>query len=350
MNIRAAILVFPLFLAASLYGREKSDVIVMKNGDRFTCEIKKLSGGVLYTSLDYVDGTISVQWSKVARVESNQLFLVQTQGGSIYMASLKTPETPADEPVKIEVVEAPAKEVVLPRSEIVGLGQTSEAFWQRFSVSINSGLNFTKADNATQYNFGSEVTYKRPRWSARANFSSALSHNQGSITSTWNQLNLGGYHLLRWDNWFYAGLGNFLQSSQQGIQLQTSAGGGIGRFFKNTNRARISMLGGFAYQGTNYEPNSSSPQGLESVAAGLISGDVQVFIFKKTNLNVSATLTPALSEPGRVRFGTNATYSIQIISNLWWTLQFYGNWDSRPPANFSGSNYGASSGITWTFN
>jgi hypothetical protein len=74
-----------------------------------------------------------------------------------------------------------------------------------------------------------------------------------------------------------------------------------------------------------------------------------VFIFKKTKLKW-ATLVPALSQPGRVRFGTNATYSIQIISNLWWTFQFYGNWDNRPPANFSGSNYGASSGITWTFN
>jgi hypothetical protein len=231
----------------------------------------------------------------------------------------------------------------------VGLGQTSEAFWHRFSVSISSGLNFSKSNNNTQYNFGSEASYMRPRWSAKANFTSALSGSEGSTTSTWNQLSLGGYRLLRWDNWFYAGLGSFLQSSQQGIQLQTTAGGGIGRFIKNTNRARISMMGGLAYQGTNYELNSN-PQDLESVAAGLISGDVRVFIFKKMNLQVTANLIPALSQPGRVRFGTNATYSIQLISNLWWTLQFYGNWDNRPPANFSGSNYGASSGITWTFN
>ena len=44
----------------------------MKNGDRFTCEIKGLSAGVLSASLDYVYGTIAVQWSQVARLESDR--------------------------------------------------------------------------------------------------------------------------------------------------------------------------------------------------------------------------------------------------------------------------------------
>jgi len=54
-----------LLLVAPLFGREKSDVIVMKNGDHLTCEIKGLNSGVLYVSLDYLLGTSSVQWSKV---------------------------------------------------------------------------------------------------------------------------------------------------------------------------------------------------------------------------------------------------------------------------------------------
>jgi hypothetical protein len=30
---------------------------------------------------DYIDGTASVDWSKVARLESNQIFIVKTQDG-----------------------------------------------------------------------------------------------------------------------------------------------------------------------------------------------------------------------------------------------------------------------------
>ena len=57
----------------------------------------------------------------------------------------------------------------------------------------------------------------------------------------------------------------------------------------------------------------------------------------------------ALSDPGRVRFNTNASYYIKIVSNLKWNMSFYGNWDNRPPPGFSGSDYGTSSGLSWTF-
>jgi len=30
-------------------------------------------------------------------------------------------------------------------------------------------------------------------------------------------------------------------------------------------------------------------------------------------------------------------------------VSFYGNWDNQPPPGFSGSDYGSSSGLSWTF-
>lgn len=62
-----------------MLARDKTDLIVLTNGDRLTCEIKKLESGVLYASLDSVDGSISISWSKVARIESKHLFLLQTR-------------------------------------------------------------------------------------------------------------------------------------------------------------------------------------------------------------------------------------------------------------------------------
>ena len=51
MSIRAIILSSFLFLAAPLFARDKTDLMVMKNGDRMTCEIKGLEGGVQAHSL-----------------------------------------------------------------------------------------------------------------------------------------------------------------------------------------------------------------------------------------------------------------------------------------------------------
>jgi hypothetical protein len=108
--------------------KKKGDVLVMKNGDRFTCEIKGLSAGVLSVSLDYVDGTIAVQWSQVARLESNRLFLVQTESGAVYTGKVSTTGASDDPPIKIEIAEASGKEVEVAQRKIIKLSQTSEGF------------------------------------------------------------------------------------------------------------------------------------------------------------------------------------------------------------------------------
>jgi hypothetical protein len=84
-----------------LFPREKTDVLAMKNGDRMTCEVKGRDSGVLYVSFDYIHGTTSVQWFRVAHPESNNC----EDGGRLGIHGLNTPETPAGQPVKIQVVE-----------------------------------------------------------------------------------------------------------------------------------------------------------------------------------------------------------------------------------------------------
>jgi len=349
MTIRAIILSFSLLFTVPLFAREKTDVIVMKNGDRWTCEIKELNAGVLSVGLDYVDGTVSVQWSKVARLESSQLFLVRTQNGVVYTGKLATVDNPSSQPVQIQIAETKEETMVIDRSQIVRMEEGSEKFWQRFNGDINFGLSYSKGNQATQYNLGALSVYPRERWAAQATFNSNLSSNSGSATSTRNQLDLESYHLLRWNNYFYKGVGDFLQSSVQGIRLQTTVGGGIGHFIKYTDRMTISVLGGLAWQGTDYKQSTAVPQGTQNVAAALIAAEFRVFKFKKTNLDITAKLLPAISDPGRVVYGTSATYYLKLFSNLSWNVKFYGNWDNRPPPTFSGSDYGTTSGLSWTF-
>ena len=144
---------------------------------------------------------------------------------------------------------------------------------------------------------GSQVTYPRERWAAAASYSSTLSASTGATASARNQLDVDAFRLLRWNNWFYEGLATFLQSSEQGISLQTTAGGGIGRYLKSTNRARISLLAGFAVQNTDYQQNI----GPQNLASGLNAAKLQFFRFNKTNADVTTALLPVISQPGRVK-------------------------------------------------
>ena len=348
MNVRLVILNCLLLFASPLRARDKTDIMVMNNGDRMTCEIKGLDAGVLYVAFDYIDGTAFVDWSKVARLESTQLFVVKTEDGSVYQGTLRTPATGAGRPVQIEVVLTAEHEAVLDRSQIVHMIATSDRFWQRFSGALSFGVTYSKGNQSTQYNLGSQTAYVRKRWAAQASFNSNLSSSTGASTATRNSVAFSGMHLLSQKNWFYAGIGDFLQSSTQGIALQSTLGAGVGRYLKNTNRSSLALAGGGAWQNTNYQHSAVQIKD-QNLAAGLIYAEGQFFKFSKTNLKVTASLLPALSDPGRVRFNTDVTCHITIFGNLKWNVSFYGNWDNQPPPGFAGSDYGTSSGLSWTF-
>lgn len=348
MSPRKLLLWAVLLAASPLCGREKTDILLMKNGDRITCEIKGLASNVLHIKIPYILSTLSLDWTKVDHVESKQLFLVKTRDGSVHTGTLSTPASPSGRPTELQIVDAPEKTVVLERNQVVEISETSDKFWNRFNGQIGSGFSYSKGNQSTQYSLNTDVNYPRERWSAGVAYSSNLTSNTGATTSTRNDLTATAQRLLRWNNWFCTGLADFLQSSVQGIQLQSSVGGGIGRYIKRTGGTTFSVYGGFAWQGINYQ-QSVTPATTQNVASGLVGTELRLYRFDRTTLVVTANLLPAINQPGRVHFITNASYYVKIWSKLNWNFTFYGNWDNQPPPSFSGSDYGATSGLSLSF-
>jgi uncharacterized protein DUF481 len=348
MSFRLLLLYAAILVAPPLFAREQTDVIVMKNGDHITCEIKGLSTNTLYIYVPYILNTLSVDWSKVDHIESKQLFMVKTQDGTVHTGMLSTPKTPDERPMQLDVLETHEKKASLERTQVVGIEETSRNFLHRLNGMVGTGFTYSKGNQSKQYNLNSEVSYPRERWSADASYSSNLTSSTGSTTATRNEITLSAQHLLPWNNWYYMGLADFLQSSVQGIQLQNTFGGGIGRVIKNTGRTSFNVYGGLAWQRINYH-EAAIPSPTQQVAAGLIGTSLKLFYFDRTTLTVKANLFPEISDPGRVHFNLNASYYIKLWGQLTWNFTFYGNWDNRPPPGFSGSDYGTTSGIGWTF-
>jgi hypothetical protein len=347
MNPKIAFFCFLLF-ALPLAAREKSDVLVMRNGDRLTCEIKGLDADTLSISLDYVAGYVSINWGKVDHIESKQLFLVKTQDGLVYSGSLSTPSTPEARPTKIEVLEDSTSNVQLDKAHVIHMEQTDLSFWRRLNGAIGLSSIYNKGNQSVQYSLTGDVVYPRERWSASVSYNSSFSSSSGVSSVTRNETQLNAQRLLRWNNWYYQGLADFLQSSEQGIQLQSTFGGGIGRYMKNTNNSRIGVYAGVAWQNIAYQQQAIlSPN--QQVTSALIVGEMKLFRFDKTNLELTALLLPALSEPGRVHTNLNLAYYIKLWRNFKWNFSFYGNWDNQPPPGFSSSDYGTSSGVSYTF-
>jgi len=348
VNTKLLLLCSALMLVSPVVAREKNDVLVMRNGDRLTCEIRSLDSDVLYIKLDYVLGTISVDWKKVDHIESKQLFLIKTQDGLVYSGTISTIESPSARPVTIEVLEPSLEKIELDKSQITKMEETAQTFIQRFNGQVGLGSIYNRGNQSAQYNLNADVNYPREHWSASASYSSNLSSSNGASTSTRNEIDVTAQRLLPWKNWYYSGLADFLQSTQQGITLESTYGGGIGRYLVNSGRASVNLTGGFGWQKINYQ-ETLLPSSTQQVTSALVATQVNLYYFDKTNLSVNAILLPALSDPGRIHFNLNASYYIKLWKKLTWDITFYANWDNRPPPGFSGSDYGTSSGLVWKF-
>jgi hypothetical protein len=334
---------FGALTLAPVAARPSIDTVVMKNGDHFTCEIKKLSYGVLYVGFDYVDGTVSIDWSKVESLESKQLFRVETNNGVRYSGSLKMATSAEDQPRSIEILDEVTGSDFLERSKVVLADQFGKTIWSRFHGTLSTGLMYAKANSNTQYTLASDLRYEKERSSITLSYSSAYSNAEGSTLTTRNQLDISGGRMARRENWYYSGQSSFLQSSAQSIAFQGIYGAGIGRFLKNSSSSRILLTGGLGYISTRYSHRAD-----ENNLAGLIASNIYLYKFKKTTLTVTPVLLPSLTQRGRVRFNLNAAYNVQIFKDFWWNVSLYGNWDNRVPAGLVGTDYGTSIGITYS--
>jgi len=223
MNLRRCLLRAVILIAWPATAREKTDVLVMRNSDRLTCEIKGLSADALYISLDYALGTMSINWFKVDHLESKQLFLVKTQDGEVYSGTLSMPKTEGARPVSIEVIEPDGAKVELERNQVAKMDQSFENFWHRFNGDVGFGAIYNKGNASTQYNLATDLDYPRERWAASVSYNSTLSSNKGTSTSSRNQVDASAYHLLPWNNWYYTGLSSLLQSTEPSLPVELAA-------------------------------------------------------------------------------------------------------------------------------
>src|SRR3981081_1569635 len=68
-------------LAQTCFAKNKDDVIVMKNGDRLTGEIKQLDHGLLYFKSSYMNGSVQLDWNEVATLQTKDPFITTLTSG-----------------------------------------------------------------------------------------------------------------------------------------------------------------------------------------------------------------------------------------------------------------------------
>jgi hypothetical protein len=339
------LLLTQLLLGVSAEGRPAKDIVRFKNGDKWTCEVKKLEHGYLFIGLDYVDGTVNVDWRKVESVESTQLFVITDANGIVRVGSISKAGGSAEQDSSL-TVNAGQSRTTISKSRVASIQQTEATFWHDFHGGVSSGLNFVKSNNQTQYSLNANLDYVRQYWLVSSQLQSSFSGSLSVPSNLHNDVSTYGLRTISATNYVVIGISDFLRSDEQQLALRAALGGGAGRFIKNTDTSRVLLLGGAVWTHERYDTGGAPTFNSADGMAGAI---LEYFRFKTTNLSTSVLAYPGFSDLGRIRVDGKATIKYELIKNLYLSFGFYLNYDSQPRRPTAKSDYGATSSVGWSF-
>jgi hypothetical protein len=333
------LLITGLLLAGSASADPKRDVIELRNGDRFTGEIRELNNGRLELKTDDV-GTIYIEWDKVRSVFAPEQFEVLLLNGRILLGQFQTAQAGKTE------LETMAGPIVLALTEIASVRPIGASFWKRLDGGLSLGFSHTRSSGVTQFDTSFNASYRRPAFEATLATDATLSRTRGTDDTQRASLQLG-YSRLLGNRWIVGGFSQIERNESLGIDLRGTLGGLVGRRLTQSPRSRFVVAGGLA--GNRELPTGESARtNLDAVLLATYS------FFKydspKTNINTSTVVSPSLSDPGRVRIAARATVQQDIWKDFGFAVTFFDTYDSRPPAVDALQNdYGVTTSVSWTF-
>jgi hypothetical protein len=302
----------------------------MQNGDHITGEIKRLEVGILTFKTDDME-TISIKWDKVKSVQTKNIYEIELQDGRVYYGSIEPADI--DNALLIKGVTA---ETRLFMPFMVKITRIKESFWEILDGYVKLGASFTKASSVGQLSFGFSGNYRTQLFLAELTANSVITTTGTEQTSRKQDITFSYRRFLE-EKWFWGALLSAEENTQLGIQLRTTIGGGVGRYFLQTN---INWFNGLAGLTLNREWFRDSTQAVNNIEA-LLNGEYRLFIYDhpKVSLTTSLNVFPSITNFGRIRSDFNIDLDWEIIIDLYWVLSFYFNYDSKPTSTASKTDY-----------
>ena len=330
-----------LTLSSPASAAPKTDIVIFKNGDKLTGELKSLQRGRLNLNT-HATGTIGIEWDKIASVISNQNVQVETNSGARYFGHLGKSEKSGR--VVVETVDGPQ---MLDNARVIIMTPIESKGLNAFDIDLSVGYNFAKAGGVKQATVGVDVNYRTRKriYSVTASTTTNDSDTQDSS----DRANFGVDYKRLWQNrWYVNGGLSMTQNDELGLNLRTSIGGGGGRFLVQSNNMILGLQANLQYSQENLILEEEDTTSIEA----LLSLDWDWFRFDNPEFDWSTSLEviPNLSDWGRVRANFDTALQWEMINDLKWGISFYSSYDNQPQSTEgSTSDYGVITTLTYEF-
>lgn len=321
----------------------KTDVVVLQNGDRVTGEVQQLSYGKLQFKTDDM-GTVFIEWDKIASLTTTQqLQLELADGGRVVGRS----PGPAEQPGTLRVVDGPGSPATsVPMSAVARMYTLESGAWyRRLEGDVSIGYSFTRSSDVEVLNLGASIGSRndRRRWNAeidgqRTTQAAAPASERGSLV-----LSLERYLP---DRYYREGNVSLVTNRELGLDLRTSAGGTTGRYLYRSASAEWRAGVGLALQSED-RTDGSRQESLE----GVLATTLRIFRFDtpKTDLTLTLTALPSLTESRRVRGEGALDLRKEFIKDLFLGLSLWGAYDNRPAEGASNGDWSVVTSLGYSF-
>lgn len=340
--ITALLIIFCITLRNQVFAQ--SDTLVMHTGETLTGEIKDLKMGVITLETDYSDSDFKIEWDKVSYLSSTTKFVITTTNGERYHGSLSS-EGNKKGTANILNEDGSSNEVNI--IDIVFVKSIDETFLSRIDLLMSVGYTLTKANNSHQFSGRLNAGYTASTFTTDLYLGIVRSKQtaEDTITTKTKRTEGGlGFRFFIVKDWFALISADFLQSTEQKLDLRSITKGGFGNYIVSTNKMYYVIMAGAAWNYEDYtEPGTADRSSAEAFAAM----EYNIFDIGDLDLRTSVFAYPSLTEKGRFRtdfsFDLKYEFPLDFFINLGFTL----NYDNMPVEGASESDYVLQTTFGW---
>lgn len=335
---------FSLLVSGAASAHDKTDVLVLTNGDRLQGEIKKVAQGTLTLSTDAA-GTLSFKWAYVASLVSAFPFQVRATSGRDYFGTLGEPDRPGE----IKVV-GPSETHAVALSEVFAVVPMEQSFWQQLDGSIDFGFSYVRSTKAVQYSLSAETHYKTRKvygdlalnslFTSQEDAESASQHNLGLVLLRPLSALDGRGNLIA--------IGQLQSNPNQGFDLRAIAGGGFGALLQLSSGGFALLSAGATVDREQVTDSSEVNTDVQALVAFRWVRYRTHYPRRRFSLGLS-TFTNITNTP-RFRMQLRLRLSWEIVRHLIVALNFLDTYDSRPPTEDAVKNdFSFTTSLGYTF-
>jgi len=333
------LVVIACVIPSVLFARKKTDIVVLKNGDHLTGEIKQLDRGILKLSTDDI-GTINIEWVKVDSLNSVYQFRVETRLAEKYFGSIFLGRSG-----DLEVIRE-GRVATVGHTDVVAITPLEAGFWQRLDGSFSVGFSYTKSNKLAQLSSDVNIRYRTPLRQVILDASTISTSQTDKETTRRADVSLT-YNRLFHNRWFVTTSASGQSNDELGLDLRLNFAPGVGVDMIQSNHNSFTSTLGLNVN-REWSSNNQGDYNLE----GFFGLEFATFRSDspKTNITLTGIVYPGLTTWGRIRSEVDVNASRELISDLTFVLTFYHSSDSDPvDPNAAHTDYGLVSSLAYTF-